>query len=70
MQMGAVSVFVGSGIFKSEDPAVRAKSIVQAVTYYKDPKKLAEISRDLGEAMRGLDVAGMPDEERLAKRGW
>jgi len=70
MQMGAESVFVGSGIFKSEDPAVRAKSIVQAVTYYKDPKKLAEISRDLGEAMRGLDVAGMPDEERLAKRGW
>ena len=70
MQMGAESVFVGSGIFKSEDPAVRAKSIVQAVTYYKDPKKLAEVCHDLGEAMRGLDVAGMKDEDRLSKRGW
>jgi len=70
MQMGAESVFVGSGIFKSEDPAARAKSIVQAVTYYKDPKKLAEVCHDLGEAMRGLDVAGMKDEDRLAKRGW
>ncbi len=70
MQMGAESVFVGSGIFKSEDPAVRAKAIVEAVTYHNDPKRLAKISRDLGEAMRGLDVASMPDEERLAGRGW
>ena len=68
--MGAQSVFVGSGIFKSEDPHVRAKAIVQAVTYHNDPKMLAKISRDLGEAMRGLDVASMPEEEKLAGRGW
>ncbi len=70
MQLGAESVFVGSGIFKSEDPEKRAKAIVEAVVYFNDPKKLAEISKGLGEPMRGLDVATMAEEERLAKRGW
>jgi len=70
MQLGAESVFVGSGIFKSENPAVRAKAIVQAVLHYDDPKALAEISTGLGDAMKGLDVATMPEEERLATRGW
>ncbi|MDO9548818.1 MAG: pyridoxal 5'-phosphate synthase lyase subunit PdxS [Candidatus Marinimicrobia bacterium] len=70
MQLGAETVFVGSGIFKSEDPAVRAKAIVLATTYYNDPQKLAEISMDLKEAMEGLDIASIPDEERFAKRGW
>lgn len=70
MQLGAESVFVGSGIFKSADPAPRAKAIVEAVLNYKDPKKLAEISEGLGEAMSGLDIATMPDEERMATRGW
>jgi len=70
MQLGAESVFVGSGIFKSEDPAKRAKAIVLAVTYFNDPAKLAEISADLGEAMPGLDIAEIPETERLAKRGW
>ena len=70
MLLGAESVFVGSGIFKSADPATRAKAVVQAVTHYKDPQKLLEVSEWVGEAMRGLDVASMPDEERLAKRGW
>lgn len=70
MQMGAESIFVGSGIFKSDDPAARARAIVMATTYYQDPKKLAEISADLKEAMKGLDVASMPEEERLANRGW
>jgi len=70
MQLGAESVFVGSGIFKSADPAPRAKAIVEAVLNYKDPQKLAEISEGLGEAMSGLDIATMPDEERMATRGW
>ncbi len=70
MQLGAESVFVGSGIFKSEDPAKRAKAIVLAATYFNDPAKLAEISADLGEAMPGLDIAEIPETERLAKRGW
>jgi pyridoxal 5'-phosphate synthase pdxS subunit len=70
MQLGAESVFVGSGIFKSEDPKPRAEAIVQAVTYYDDPQKLLEISMSLGEAMAGLDVATMKEEERLATRGW
>jgi len=70
MQLGADGVFVGSGIFKSADPARRARAIVQAVTHYNDPKIIAEVSRGLGEAMRGLDVASMPAEERLAVRGW
>jgi pyridoxal 5'-phosphate synthase pdxS subunit len=70
MQLGAESVFVGSGIFKSEDPPVRAVAIVQAVTYYNDPKKLAEISSGLLKAMPGLDVAKMPESELLQTRGW
>ncbi len=70
MILGAEAVFVGSGIFKSKDPEVRAKAIVQAVTHYKDPKKLAEISEDLGEAMFGIDVAKLSEEEKLANRGW
>ena len=70
MQLGAETVFVGSGIFKSEDPAARAKAVVLATTYYNDSKKLAEISMDLKEAMEGLDIASIPEEERLAKRGW
>jgi len=70
MLLGAESVFVGSGIFKSTDPAVRAKAVVQAVTHYKDPQKLLEISEWVGEAMRGLDIATMPEAEKLAGRGW
>jgi len=60
MQLGAESVFVGSGIFKSEDPAIRARAIVQAVTHYQDPKALLEASRELGEAMPGLELVGSP----------
>jgi pyridoxal 5'-phosphate synthase pdxS subunit len=70
MQLGAESVFVGSGIFKSEDPDARARAIVMAATYFNDPAKLLEASEDLGVAMFGLDVANMPDSERLAVRGW
>jgi pyridoxal 5'-phosphate synthase pdxS subunit len=69
MQLGAEAVFVGSGIFKSSDPAVRAKAIVKAATYFNDPGKLLEASRDCGEAMPGLDTAKMVTEERLALRG-
>jgi len=70
MQLGAEAVFVGSGIFKSEDPESRAKAIVKAATYYKDAEKLLDASRDLGEPMRGLDIAKMPEEEKLQTRGW
>ncbi|HHW39579.1 MAG TPA: pyridoxal 5'-phosphate synthase lyase subunit PdxS, partial [Syntrophomonadaceae bacterium] len=70
MQLGADGVFVGSGIFKSSDPAARAKAIVAAVTHYNDPKILAEVSRGLGEAMRGLELSTITPEERLAARGW
>jgi pyridoxal 5'-phosphate synthase pdxS subunit len=70
MQLGVDGVFVGSGIFKSADPARRAKAIVQAVTYYNDPKLLAEVSKGLGEAMPGLEIAAIPEPERLATRGW
>ena len=70
MQLGAESVFVGSGIFKSADPAARARAIVIATTYYNNPEKIAEVSAGLGEAMRGLDLAEIPENERLAKRGW
>ncbi len=69
-QLGAESVFVGSGIFKSENPAKMAKAIVIATTYYDDPKKVAEVSRGLGSAMPGLDVAKMSEEELLQTRGW
>jgi pyridoxal 5'-phosphate synthase pdxS subunit len=70
VQLGAEAVFVGSGIFKSTDPAARAKAIVDAVTYYEDPKKLAEVSQGLGEPMVGLDVRQMEEKELLAPRGW
>jgi len=70
MQLGAEAVFVGSGIFKSEDPERRAKAIVKAATYYRDPAKLLEASEELGEAMRGLDVAKLPEGELMQTRGW
>jgi pyridoxal 5'-phosphate synthase pdxS subunit len=70
-QLGAEAVFVGSGIFKSEDPEARAKAIVHATTYYEDPAEVAKACRGLeGAAMAGIDVRTMPDEERLATRGW
>ena len=69
-QLGAEAVFVGSGIFKSTDPATRAKAIVEATTHFDDFKLLAELSTGLGEAMPGLDVARMPEEEKLQNRGW
>jgi pyridoxal 5'-phosphate synthase pdxS subunit len=69
MQLGAESVFVGSGIFKSENPAARGRAIVRAVTHYRDAAVLAEVSAGLGAAMPGLEVAHMPDAERLARRG-
>lgn len=70
MQLGCDGVFVGSGIFKSKDPAARAKAIVAATTHYKDPEILADVSRGLGEAMPGLDVNQIPDSERMQERGW
>ncbi|MGD8403850.1 MAG: pyridoxal 5'-phosphate synthase lyase subunit PdxS [Anaerolineales bacterium] len=70
MQLGVDGVFVGSGIFKSGDPAKRADAIVKAVTHYRDPKMLAEISRNLGEPMVGRNVSSMPEVEKIAGRGW
>ena len=70
MQLGAEGVFVGSGIFKSEDPAARARAVVEATTYFQDPDILAKVSRGLGEPMRGRDVASMPEAELLQTRGW
>ena len=70
MQLGCDGVFVGSGIFKSTDPARRARAIVAAVTHYNDYAILAEISRDLGEAMPGIDIAAIPAEQRMQERGW
>jgi pyridoxal 5'-phosphate synthase pdxS subunit len=70
MQLGVDGVFVGSGIFKSSDPARRGKAIVEAVTHYDEPGILAEISKGLGEAMPGLEIASIPEAELLAQRGW
>jgi pyridoxal 5'-phosphate synthase pdxS subunit len=70
MQLGAEGNFVGSGIFKSQDPLNYAKAIVAATTYYDKPEVIADVSAGLGEPMRGLDVATMPESELLAKRGW
>ena len=70
MQLGAESVFVGSGIFMSEDPASIAEAIVEAVTYYDDPEKLVESSSELKAAMKGLEMSEIPVEERLQNRGW
>jgi pyridoxal 5'-phosphate synthase pdxS subunit len=70
MQLGAESVFVGSGIFKSSDPAARAKAIVKATTHYMEPNVLLEASEELGEAMKGLDVRQLEEKELLQTRGW
>jgi pyridoxal 5'-phosphate synthase pdxS subunit len=70
MQLGVDGVFVGSGIFKSTDPAPRAKAIVQATTHYKDAKIIAEVSRGLGKAMPGIEISTLKPEEHLATRGW
>jgi pyridoxal 5'-phosphate synthase pdxS subunit len=70
MQLGAEAVFVGSGIFKSNDPAQRARAIVKATTHYKDPKAVLEASEELGEAMKGLDIRQMEEKDLLQTRGW
>jgi pyridoxal 5'-phosphate synthase pdxS subunit len=70
MQLGAETVFVGSGVFKSEDPAKRADAIVKAVTHYNEPKVLAEVSQDLGEPMKGIDIASLEPKDLLQTRGW
>jgi len=70
MQLGIDGVFVGSGIFKSGDPAKRAKAIVEATTHYTDPKILADVSRGLGEAMVGIGISSLPETEKIAGRGW
>ena len=69
MQLGCDGIFVGSGIFKSGDPDVRARAIVEATTFYQDPAKVAAVSRDLGEAMVGINIDTMPAEERMQDRG-
>ena len=70
MQLGAEGVFVGSGIFKSGNPAQRAEAIVKATTFYDDPDVIAKVSRGLGEAMVGINVEEIPQPHRLAERGW
>ena len=70
MQLGADGIFVGSGIFKSKNPAARARAIVAATTHYNDPKILAEVSKDIGEPMKGIDIGTLSEQERLQERGW
>ena len=70
MQLGVDGVFVGSGIFKSDNPQLMANAIVKATTHFNDPKILADVSRGLGASMPGLDVRTMPESEQLATRGW
>jgi pyridoxal 5'-phosphate synthase pdxS subunit len=70
MQLGSDGVFVGSGIFKSSDPEVRARAIVEAVMHYDDPKVIAEVSQGLGDAMPGIEISEIPEEQRLQERGW
>ena len=70
MQLGSDGVFVCSWIFKSDDPAKRAKAIVEAVTHFDDPKIIAEVSKGLGDAMKGIEIATISPEERLQERGW
>ena len=70
MQLGADGVFVGSGIFKSGDPAARARAIVEATTHYADPALLARVSEGLGEPMVGIGLEELPEADRLARRGW
>jgi pyridoxal 5'-phosphate synthase pdxS subunit len=69
-RLGAEAVFVGSGIFKSSDPEVRAKAVVKAATHFDDPKIVLEAHEELGEAMRGLDVRQMEEKDMLSTRGW
>lgn len=70
MQLGSDGVFVGSGIFKSENPKKRAKAIVEAVAHYDEPEVIAEVSKDLGDAMPGIEIETIPEEQLLQKRGW
>lgn len=70
MQLGCDGIFVGSGIFKSDNPEARAKAIVKATKNYKDAKVLAEVSKDLGEAMPGIEISTLATEERMQERGW
>lgn len=70
MQLGAESIFVGSGIFKSEDPSRQAKAIVKAATHFNDPDELARVSEEVGEAMKGLEIDRLAPEERMQERGW
>jgi pyridoxal 5'-phosphate synthase pdxS subunit len=70
MQLGCDGVFVGSGIFKSGDPSKRAKAIVEATTHFEDAEIIANVSRDLGEAMVGINIADIPESELMAPRGW
>ena len=70
MQLGCDGIFVGSGIFKSGDPAVRARAIVEATTFYRDPQILAKVSRNLGEAMVGIEIDAIPAGQRMQERGW
>ena len=70
MQIGVDGVFVGSGIFKSSDPDLRARAIVKATTHFNDPKILAEVSQNLGNPMLGISVGSLIEEQRLAERGW
>lgn len=70
MQLGCDGIFVGSGIFKSGDPAIRAKAIVAATTHYQDPQILAEVSKDLGEPMVGINISTLADVDRMQERGW
>jgi pyridoxal 5'-phosphate synthase pdxS subunit len=70
MQLGMDGVFVGSGIFKSQDPEPRAKAIVEAVTHFDDPKVIAEVSKGLGDAMKGIEISEIPKDQRLQERGW
>jgi len=70
MQLGVDGVFVGSGIFKSGDPAKRARAIVEATTHYNDPQIIAEVSKGLGEPMVGIEISAIPNEQLMAGRGW
>jgi pyridoxal 5'-phosphate synthase pdxS subunit len=70
MSLGAEAVFVGSGIFKSADPAVRAKAIVHATTHWQEPEEVLNASRGLGDAMEGIELSTLEDSERFANRGW
>lgn len=70
MQLGMDGVFVGSGIFKSENPTKRAKAVVQAVTHFNNPKVLAEVSENLGESMTGIGMDELTQQQRMAQRGW